>query len=101
MSVSMVQPCPDDEESERGGRLQATIAALEAEIANLKVALRSARTIGIALGIIMAERKVTPDEAFEMLRVTSQHSHRKLRDVAEDVGLTGVVPDAPPEARCG
>jgi hypothetical protein len=37
----------------------------------------------------------------ENLRVTSQHSHRKLRDIAEDIGLTGVVPDAQPDAHCG
>ncbi len=64
----------------------------QAEVANLKVALNSARRIGAALGIIMSAYKVTEEQAFATLRVASQHTHRKLRDVAEDVLLTGAAP---------
>lgn len=78
---------------------QILIAALEAqavidqgEIANLKIALNSARRIGAALGIIMVTHKVTEEKAFAALRTASQHTHRKLRDVAEDVLLTGAAP---------
>ena len=62
------------------------------EIANLAIALISARRIGAALGIIMATYKVTEEKAFATLRIASQHTNRKLRDVAEDVLLTGAAP---------
>jgi hypothetical protein len=37
----------------------------------------------------MYRHKVTIDQPFELLRVASQVTHRKLRDVAEDVLTTG------------
>jgi len=61
---------------------------------NLERALASNRTIGAAMGIIMAHRHVTSDQAFALLRETSQHVNRKLRDVAEDVIFTGALPDS-------
>ena len=72
--------------------LEAQAVIDQAEIANLKIALTSARRIGAALGIIMATYKVTEEKAFATLRIASQHTHRKLRDVAEDVLLTGAAP---------
>lgn len=72
--------------------LEAQAVIDRAEIANLEIALSSARRIGAALGIIMATYKVTEEKAFAALRTASQHTHRKLRDVAEDVLLTGAVP---------
>jgi signal transduction histidine kinase/DNA-binding response OmpR family regulator len=63
--------------------------------ANLQKALASNRTIGAALGILMAEHKITHDDAFELLRRSSQHNHRKLHDIAEEVTLTGTLPDDP------
>lgn len=78
---------------------QQLIAELEAqavidrnEIANLEIALSTARRIGAALGIIMTSYKVTEEQAFATLRIASQHTNRKLRDVAEDVVYTGVAP---------
>lgn len=78
---------------------QAEIAYVEAEeaaerdkIAHLEAALISSRRIGAAIGILMARRQATYDQAFELLRVASQHGHRKLRDVAEDVIFTGDMP---------
>lgn len=59
---------------------------------NLEAALASNRRIGMAIGILMASLKVTDEQAFDLLRMTSQHVHRKLRDVAEEVVLTGAVP---------
>jgi AmiR/NasT family two-component response regulator len=55
----------------------------------LELALESNRTIGIAMGILMHRHKVTAETAFGMLRDASQHWHRKLRDVAEEVARTG------------
>lgn len=72
------------------------IAALQAEgtlntehAANLEEALRSSRTIGTAIGVVMTERKVSDVDAFEVLRKTSMDLNRKLRDVAEQIVLTG------------
>jgi GAF domain-containing protein len=48
----------------------------------LKQALESRAVIEQAKGILMAERRCTPDEAFQRLVRLSQESHRKLRDVA-------------------
>jgi hypothetical protein len=62
---------------------------------NLESALTSNRQIGTAMGILMARHKVTEDQAFTMLRVSSQNLHRKLRDVAADVTETGTLPDLP------
>lgn len=63
---------------------------------HLEVALKSSRQIGAAIGILMSIHKVTDDQAFDLLRMTSQNTHRKLREVAEDVLLTGALP----ETRC-
>jgi AmiR/NasT family two-component response regulator len=60
---------------------------------HFKLALTSARRIGAAIGILMARHVITDDQAFDLLRICSQHSHRKLRDIAEDVVLTGVLPE--------
>jgi hypothetical protein len=54
-------------------------------IEHLHVALNSCRRIGIAIGILMATRKVTEDAAFELPRSASLSTHRKLRAVADEV----------------
>lgn len=63
------------------------------QIENLQVALTTARRIGTAVGILMAESKISTDAAFELLRMASQNTHRKLRDVADEVVETGALPD--------
>ena len=73
------------------GQLEADRAADRKKIANLEIALISARRIGAAVGIVMAQLKVSDEQAFAMLREASQNQNRKLRDVAEDVLLTGTV----------
>jgi len=65
---------------------------------NLEIALESSRVIGMAMGIVMANRLVTADQAFEALRKASQDSNRKLRDVAVEVMETGALPDRPKRA---
>ena len=60
-------------------------------IDNLQIALTTCRRIGIAVGIVMAQHRVTEDAAFEMLRVAGQSRGRKVRDVAEDVVRTGTL----------
>ena len=60
---------------------------------NLHAALESNRTIGTAIGILMARHLVTQDQAFDLLRIVSQRSHRKLADIAQDVIDTGTLDD--------
>jgi AmiR/NasT family two-component response regulator len=66
-------------------------ADAEDQSRNLQIALASNRSIGVAVGIIMATYKVTQDQAFDLLRLSSQHSHLKLRDVAASVTETGTL----------
>jgi hypothetical protein len=61
--------------------------------ANLAVALATSRQIGAAIGILMSAHKITADEAFDRLRVSSQHLHRKLHDIAYEVTETGALPE--------
>lgn len=41
----------------------------------------------------MARRLVTSQEAFDLLRATSQDLNRKLREVAAEVEQTGELPE--------
>jgi ANTAR domain len=66
---------------------RARTAAAKAE--HLQVALHTSRQIGTAIGIVMSTYKLTEEDAFLLLRSASQHTHRKLRDIADDVINTG------------
>jgi signal transduction protein with GAF and PtsI domain len=85
-----------DEDDELVGAAFAThagIALAHAELeANLRVGLRTREEIGRAVGILMERHRVTATVAFDLLVVASQHSHRKLRDVAAWVNETGEDP---------
>jgi AmiR/NasT family two-component response regulator len=60
--------------------------------AQMDEALKSSRTIGAAIGLIMASRHVTEVEAFEVLRTASRNSNRKLRDLAAElVASAGLI----------
>ena len=59
---------------------------------NLERALQSNREIGVAIGILMSRCGLTEQAAFDLLRLTSQHQHRKLRDVAAEIVYTGELP---------
>lgn len=65
--------------------------------ANLAVAVTTNREIGMAMGVLMTTYKVTEDQAFDLLRIASQGTHRKMNAIARDVIDTGVLdlPDAP------
>ncbi len=45
----------------------------------------------MAMGVVMATYKVTRDQAFDLLRVASQNSNRKLADIATEVIDTGAL----------
>jgi hypothetical protein len=58
----------------------------------MEEALKSSRTIGAAIGLIMASRHVTEVEAFAVLRTASRNSNRKLRDLAAElVSSAGLI----------
>jgi len=46
------------------------------------------------MGILMANGKLTSQQAFDQLRIASQYFNRKLHAVAADVALTGALPRA-------
>ena len=72
--------------------LLVTADAASSKAENLLRGLESNREIGVAVGVLMARYGLTRQEAFDVLRVASQNSNRKLIDVATEVGDTGVSP---------
>jgi GAF domain-containing protein len=56
---------------------------------HLQNALASNRKIGAAVGILMAKHLLNEQQAFDALRIASQHRHRKLIDIAYEVVDTG------------
>ena len=65
----------------------------ERRAANLQAALATREMIGQAQGILMERERITPDQAFDILRRASQHLNVKLRDVAQNLVDTGERPD--------
>jgi AmiR/NasT family two-component response regulator len=74
-------------------------ARLHEQVQHLERALQSNRGIGIAIGVLMNQYKITKEQAFDLLRLASQHGHRKLVDVALDVTETGTLELPPLPAR--
>jgi len=96
------QPNAFDAVSETIGLLLATHGAAaaarahaEQRASNLEIALKTSREIGVAMGILMNASKITRDQAFDLLRIASQHTHRKLAVIAADVAETGRLPKMP------
>lgn len=100
VGLNMYSDLPDafDERTETVGTVLATYgavavaaAAAHERVAHLETALASNREIGVAMGVLMSEHKITRDQAFDLLRIASQHAHRKLSEVAAGVADTGVL----------
>jgi hypothetical protein len=96
------EPGAFGEASENIGLLVATHGALAVagsaarqRAENLMTALKNSRDIGVAMGILMQKLKVTRDEAFNLLRMVSQQTHRRLADIATSVADTGELPEPP------
>lgn len=92
-----------DDEAEAIGTILAALAALafarareREQISGLEQAVASNRSIGMAIGILMAIGRIGQDEAFDLLRRVSQRTNRKLREIADEVVHTGQLPGAPP-----
>jgi hypothetical protein len=72
--------------------LLVTADAASSKAENLLRGLESNREIGVAVGVLMARYRLTRQQAFDVLRVASQNTNRKLIDVATEVGDTGTSP---------
>lgn len=66
-------------------------AAARERADHLQRALAASRDIGVAMGVLMGEHKISRDQAFDLLRIISQHANRKLADIAVEVGDTGTL----------
>lgn len=60
---------------------------------NLQCALLTRLVIGQAQGILIERERITPEQAFDILRRASQHLNIKLRDVAQRLVDTGERPE--------
>jgi hypothetical protein len=101
LNLYSTKPDAFDDQAEIVGTLLATHGALaitaatdRAEAANLRRALINSREIGTAMGVLMATYKVTRDEAFDLLRIASQRSNRKLVAIAAEVNRTSVLTES-------
>ncbi|MGY1780853.1 ANTAR domain-containing protein [Geodermatophilus sp. SYSU D01036] len=72
-------------------RMEKNLLVADEQMTHLRVALESNRRIGMAIGILMALRKVDEEAAFGLLRTASSHRNVKLRQVAEEVIRTGTL----------
>lgn len=73
------------------GAVAASAVAHLNQAEQLTVALATNRQIGEAMGILMATHRVTENQAFDLLRIASQNTNRKLREVAAEVIETGAL----------
>jgi hypothetical protein len=64
----------------------------DAREANILAALKTREMIGQAQGILMERERITADQAFALLRDSSQHLNVKLREVAQTLIETGETP---------
>lgn len=58
------------------------MAEREQAVAHLRRGMLTRQEIGQAVGLLMAQRRCTAEEAFRLLQQASQRSNEKLRDVA-------------------
>jgi GAF domain-containing protein len=68
-------------------------AQVREQARNMRMAMDSRAVIEQAKGVLMAQRHVDADQAFDMLREASQRYNRKLRDIAE--GIVASTQDQP------
>lgn len=62
------------------------------QLENLRLGLAHRDVIGQAKGILMERHRITADQAFALLASTSQHTNRKLHEVAVDLTTSGELP---------
>lgn len=62
------------------------------ELANLRLAMHSRAVIEQAKGVLIGRYQLDEDRAFAVLTRASQTANRKLREIAEELVRTGVLP---------
>lgn len=77
-SEAFSDPVGDDPEPD----LAARVAELEAEVANLEVALQTRTRIGTAIGLLAERHQTTTDLAWSLLTRLSNHTNNKVQEVA-------------------
>lgn len=100
-ALNLYSDVPDafDETAVQQGTMLATQVSLlvtahlaSDEAGNLARALESNREIGVAMGVLMAKHRITRDQAFGLLRMSSQDSNRRIAELAVEVADTGELP---------
>lgn len=73
------------------------VAHLQRQTERLQQAVLSNRAIGLALGVLATDRRISYLQAHDLLRAASRRSGRTVRDVAAEVSFSGVLarPEAP------
>jgi AmiR/NasT family two-component response regulator len=93
--VATDEPSTAEDTAKRLAEVTQQLERARAEIEGLRQALVTCRCIGMAIGIVMERQRITSAEAFDVLRSISTRTHRKIRDVAEDVVFSGELPAGP------
>lgn len=85
----------------RAVAVAAHVEEQSAVAADLRQAMVSRSVIDQALGVVMAQNRCGPEEAFAMLRSASQRRNEKVRDVAASIvaQVSGTTPHAAHEFR--
>jgi ANTAR domain len=65
--------------------ISSRVAELEAEIAQLKDALKRRQQIGVAVGLLAQRFAISPERAWSLLVRLSQNGNVKVREIAEAV----------------
>ncbi|MFC9288663.1 ANTAR domain-containing protein [Streptomyces sp. NPDC057052] len=65
--------------------VEARVAALQEEVAQLRQAVASHAVVDQAIGVVVAVGRLRPEQGWEVLREVSQRTNTKLREVAEYV----------------
>ncbi|MEV5598560.1 ANTAR domain-containing protein [Streptomyces sp. NPDC052496] len=84
-----------------GGPDDAVVDQLRAENARLRQALERRPVIDQARGVLMATESCTAEQAWDILRQTSQHTNVKVSEVAGEVVAGATGPVAPGPVRTG
>ena len=71
---------------------EGAIGDAQAKAEQIRRGLETNRTIGTAVGVIMATYRLSAEQAFRMLTTASQNTNSKLRDIAATVSETGALP---------
>ena len=93
LNLHAVAPASFTDADEEDGEVLAAHAAVAWDHANqargLQESVEVRGLVGQAQGILMARHKLTPDEAFDLLRRASQKYNLKITDIAQGVIHTG------------